>query len=164
MKYIIIGKIVNTHGIKGEVRILSDFPYKSKVFKTGMKIYIGKIKEEKEITSYRHHKIFDMITMKGITNINEVLKYKGEYVFINKEDLILADKEYLDEDLIGKTVIMNGKNIGKVKKILRYNKNNLFLVNNGEKDFYIPYNFDIIENINLKNGEITIKQLEGLIK
>lgn len=163
MKYIIIGKIVNTHGIKGEVRILSDFPYKSKVFKTGMKIYIGKSKEEKEITSYRPHKMFDMIKMNDLDNINDVLKYKGQYVFINKTDLHLGDHEYLDEDLIGKDIIMNKKNIGKVKKIVRYSKNNLFLVNNAEKDFYIPYNFDIIENIDLENGQITIKELEGLL-
>lgn len=163
MKYVIIGKIVNTHGIKGEVRILSDFPYKSKVFKTGMKIYIGKSKEEKEITTYRPHKMFDMIKMNDLDNINDVLKYKGQYVFINKADLVLGDHEYIDEDLIGKDIIMNGKNIGKVKKIVRYSKNNLFLVNNTEKDFYIPYNFDIIENIDLENGQITIKELEGLL-
>ncbi len=163
MKYVIIGKIVNTHGIKGEVRILSDFPYKSKIFKTGMKIYIGKSKEEKEITTYRPHKMFDMIKMNDLNNINDVLKYKGQYVFINKADLVLGDHEYLDEDLIGKDIIMNGKNIGKVKKIVRYSKNNLFLVNNTEKDFYIPYNFDIIENIDLENSQITIKELEGLL-
>ena len=163
MKYVIIGKIVNTHGIKGEVRILSDFPYKSKVFKAGMKIYIGKSKEEKEITTYRPHKMFDMIKMNDLDNINDVLKYKGQYVFINKADLVLGDHEYIDEDLIGKDIIMNGKNIGKVKKIVRYSKNNLFLVNNTEKDFYIPYNFDIIENIDLENGQITIKELEGLL-
>lgn len=163
MKYVIIGKIVNTHGIKGEVRILSDFPYKSKVFKTGMKIYIGKSKEEKEITTYRPHKMFDMIKMNDLDNINDVLKYKGQYVFINKADLVLGDHEYIDEDLIGKDIIMNGKNIGKVKKIVRYSKNNLFLVNNTEKDFYIPYNFDIIKNIDLENGQITIKELEGLL-
>ena len=69
MKYIIIGKIVNTHGIKGELRILSDFKYKDKIFKKGFPLYIGYTKE------------------KEIININEVLKYKGEYVFINKEEL-----------------------------------------------------------------------------
>ena len=163
MKYVIIGKIVNTHGIKGEVRILSDFPYKSKVFKTGMKIYIGKSKEEKEITTYRPHKKFDMIKMNDLDNINDVLKYKGQYVFINKSNLVLGNSEYLDEDLIGKDIIMNEKNIGKVKKVLRYNKNNLFLVNNTQKDVYIPYNFDIIENIDLENNQITIKELEGLL-
>ena len=39
MDYIYIGKIVNTHGIKGEVRILSDFKYKDRIFKNGFNMY-----------------------------------------------------------------------------------------------------------------------------
>ena len=45
MEYVCIGKLVNTHGIKGEVRILSDFEFKNKVFVKGFKLYIGKDKE-----------------------------------------------------------------------------------------------------------------------
>ena len=77
MKLIKIGKIVNTHGIKGELRLLSKFPYKDKVFIKNMPIYINK--EEKEIiNTYRKHKNFDMITLDGYTNINEVLKLRAE--------------------------------------------------------------------------------------
>ena len=70
MKYVLIGKLVNTHGLKGEVRILSDFKYKDKIFIPGMKIYIGKNKEKQVINSYRKHKIFDMITLLGFNDIN----------------------------------------------------------------------------------------------
>ena len=75
MKYLYIGKIVNTHGIKGEVRILSDFEYKDLVFKVNNKLYLGDQKEEIIINSYRHHKNYEMITFNNITNINDVLKY-----------------------------------------------------------------------------------------
>ena len=61
MKYVLIGKLVNTHGLKGEVRILSDFRYKDRVFIPNMKIYIGKEKKEETISTYRHHKIFEML-------------------------------------------------------------------------------------------------------
>ena len=61
MEYICIGKIVNTHGIKGEIRILSEFPYKSLVFKQNFAVYIGKEKIKQTIQSYRHHKIFDIV-------------------------------------------------------------------------------------------------------
>ena len=70
MKYIYIGKIVNTHGLKGEVRILSGFKYKDLIFKNNFKIYIGEDKIPEIINSYRYHKIFDMITIKGINSIN----------------------------------------------------------------------------------------------
>ena len=70
MKYIYIGKIVNTHGIKGEIRLISTFKFKDKVFVPNMNIYIGKEKIKEVITSYRPHKQFDMICMKDYNNIN----------------------------------------------------------------------------------------------
>ena len=83
---IYIGKIVNTHGIKGEVRLLSNFLEKDLIFKNGFKVYIGSKKEEQVINTYRPHKLFDMLTFKGVDDINLVLKYKGEKVYINKAD------------------------------------------------------------------------------
>lgn len=161
MKYVLIGKIVNTHGLKGEVRILSDFKYKSKVFIPGMNIYIGKNKICEKINTYRHHKIFEMITMDGYTDINQVLKYKGDYVFVNKEDIKLADNQYLDEDIIGLKVYVSGRFLGKVRKIENHNGNEILVVN-GEKDCLIPYNFDIIISINLEKKEIMVKDMPGL--
>ena len=121
MKYILIGKIVNTHGLKGEVRILSSFKYKNKVFIPNMKVYIGKDKIPEEINTYRHHKIFEMITMKNYDDINQILKYKGEYIFVNKEDIKLGKNEYLDEDIIGLNVYTDNKILGTVKKIEDHN-------------------------------------------
>ena len=77
MKYLYIGKIVNTHGIKGEIRIISKFKFKEKVFKKDMTIYIGENKDKEIISTYRVHKNFDMITMNGYDNINQqYLDYK----------------------------------------------------------------------------------------
>lgn len=162
MKYINIGKLVNTHGIKGEVRIISNFKYKDRVFIPGMKIYIGKDKVCEEINSYRHHKIFEMITIKGYNDINQVLKYKGEYVFVNKDDIILNDFEYLDEDIIGLKVFVDDKYMGIVKKIERYNTNNLLVVKGEIKDYLIPYNFDIIKSVDLEKREMNVVNILGL--
>ncbi len=162
MKYVLIGKIVNTHGLKGEIRILSDFKYKHKVFVPDMKIYIGKDKTEEVITTYRHHKIFEMITMDGYDNIDEVLKYKGDYVFINREDLHLDKNEYLDEDIIGLDVYTDDRCLGKVRKIENHNGNEILIVKNINKNYLIPYNFDIILNINLDSKIINVKNIPGL--
>ena len=59
MNYIYIGDVVNTHGLKGEVRLLSDFKFKDSVFKPGMKFYIGKDKYEEVVNSYRKHKNYE---------------------------------------------------------------------------------------------------------
>ena len=162
MKYVLVGKLVNTHGLKGEVRILSEFKYKDRVFLPGMKIYIGRDKVCEEIVSYRHHKIFEMIMMKGYNDINQVLKYKGEYVFVNKEDIKLNLGEYLDEDIIGLTVIVDGNMKGVVKRIEKHNRNEILVVKSVDKNYLIPYNFDIIENVDLEKKEMSVKNIQGL--
>lgn len=156
MEYIYIGKLVNTHGIKGEVRIISDFEYKDKVFIKGNRLYIGEIKEEKTINSYRHHKNFEMVTFDSINDINDVLKYKGEKVYFNKEDLKLDDDELLDSELIGIDVYFNNKLIGKVEDIEDYN--NKLLRINGK---LIPYNDNFIKSISKE--KLVLKNVEELL-
>ena len=163
MKYIYIGKIVNTHGIKGEIRLLSNFKYKEKVFKKEMTIYIGKDKIKETINSYRHHKQFEMITLNGYTNINEVLKYMKEKVYINEEDLFLEKDEYLDSDLLNLEVYTNNKCVGKIERIEDYKTYKLIIVKNEEKNFIIPYVNDIIEQIDFKEKKIVIKYIKGLL-
>ena len=162
MKYVLIGRLVNTHGLKGEVRILSSFKYKDKVFKQGMNIYIGKAKVCESINSYRFHKIFDMITMKGYNDIDQVLKYKGDYVFVNKEDIELNENEYLDEDIVGLSVYVDDRLIGVVKRIEKHSVNEILVVKNDEKNYLVPYNFDIILSIDLEKKEMHVKNIVGL--
>jgi 16S rRNA processing protein RimM len=163
LKYLYIGKIVNTHGIRGEIRILSNFKYKDKVFVKNMKIYIGNNRDEEIINGYRHHKNFEMITMCGYDNINQILKYKGLKVYVNREDLQLKSDEYLDEDLIGLDVKVNGKIVGKIKRVEKYPGQSLLVVKVLKKDCLIPYVSDIIEEINFKEGYMSIKDIKGLI-
>ena len=162
MKYVLVGRLVNTHGLKGEVRILSSFKYKDKVFMKDMNIYIGKEKVCEKINSYRYHKIFDMITMNGYNDINQILKYKGEYVFVNKEDVILEENEYLDEDLIGMSVYVDDRLLGKIRRIEKHSVNEILVIKNEEKNYLVPYNFDIIISIDLKKKEMIVKNIVGL--
>lgn len=164
MKYIYLGKIVNTHGIKGELRLLSNFKYKNRVLKKEFKIYIGKDKILEEINSYRQHKQFDMITLKGYNNINDVLKYKSLNVYINKDDLLLGNNEYLDEDLIGLSVIVNGKCVGKLKRIDKNKFQDILVATNEEKTYLIPHVDAFINKIDLANREIIINDIKGLIE
>ena len=160
MEYILLGVIVNTHGIKGEIRIISDFEFKEKVFKIGNKIYIGEKREEKKINSYRKHKNYDMITIKGINDIQDVLIYKGKKVYFNKEDLSLNEDEILDSDLINIEVYYKENNIGVIEEIINNNGYKLFKMN----DKYIPYNKNFIEKIDIKNNKIILKNVEEILK
>lgn len=157
MNYVYIGKIVNTHGIKGELKLLSDFEFKEKVFKPNFVIYVDS--KEYIITSYRHHKIFDMITLKGFNDINEVLFLKGKKVYCKKEDLNLRTNEYLIQDLIGMNLIFNNEIKGTVKDIT-LGKNPLIELENNK---YIPYRDNFIEKIDTDKNEIVVKNCEGLL-
>ena len=158
MNKIKIGVIVNTHGIKGEIRIISNFDYKDRVFKINNILYTDE-NEELKINSYRKHKNYDMITFNNINDIKDVLKYKGKNVYFDKDKLELNDNEYLDEDLIGLDVYFNNSLIGKLNNIELNGNRKLFVIN----DKLIPYNDNFIDNIDLINNKIVLKNIEGLI-
>lgn len=162
MKYIYIGKIVNTHGIKGEIRILSDFLKKNLIFKKDFDLYIGPNKVKETINTYRKHKEFDMITLNGIDNINEVLKYKGLNVYVNREDLKTSGSDYILEDLMDFKIEENQKILGKMKDFM-YNNGNILLIVEGEKDFYIPYNDYFIKKVDLDKKIIFTENAKDLI-
>lgn len=162
MNLIYIGKIVNTHGIKGEVRLLSSFEEKDLVFKKNFKVYVGDEREELIINSYRPHKQFDMLTFKGINDINDVLKYKGKKLYINKDNLHLKEDEYLLEDLIGMNIICEGEALGVVSDIYEAPQGKLLYITFA-KNYYIPYNNNYIKEIDVKKKEIHAENIKGLI-
>lgn len=159
MEYVLIGKLVNTHALKGEVRIVSDFKYKSRVFMPKVKLYIGRDREEVTIETYRPHKNFDMCKFVEYNYINDVLKFKGQKVYVNRDVLDLKDNEFLDDDLIGLVAFYNNQSFGTVQNIINNNGYKLFLIN----DRYIPYNEKFIDKINLIDKKIVFKNLEGLL-
>ena len=163
-EFIYIGKIVNTHGIKGEIRILSDFEKKDKVFIKGMPIYIGRKKEREVINSYRHHKNFEMITMDGYNDINQILRYKGLYVYIKKEDLKLEDGEYLDSDLINLTVVVENSEKGIIVDIRDSGNNKFLVIKTNNKEVFIPYQKEFIGDIDFENKKIEIKPIKGMFE
>ena len=164
MEYINIGTIVNTHGIKGELRVLSKFELKKRVFLPNTKIYIGEKKTEETIDSYRFHKIFDMIILKNYNNINEVLKFKNQNIYIPKSILNLTTEEYLETDIIGLNIIENSIIIGKVIDIYETGKNHKVLeVIIKDKKTLIPYQKEFIKKVDIKNKTIELNLIEGLI-
>ena len=156
MEKIVIGKYVSTHGIKGEIRIKSNFKYKDKVFIVNNNIFIGDTKFT--IKSYRVHKGYDMVTLDGINNINEILNLKGSLVYINKDDLKLKSDEYLDSDLIGFDVYMDNELKGKVLDINYLIKDKKLLVIENK---LVP--FELVKKIDFNNKKIEIEKVDGLL-
>ncbi len=159
MEKVYIGKIVNTHGIKGEIRILSDFEFKDKAFKVNTNIIVDD--NTYKITSYRKHKNFDMVTLEGFNNINDVLFLMKKKVYKDKDELNLDSNEILDEDLISFKVI-DGNNSGKITEIFYASATNKVLRVEFDKEVLIPLNSPIIKKIDSNKKEIIVELIEGM--
>ena len=162
MDYIYIGTIISTHGIKGELKIKSNFEYKDKVFIKGFNLYLGENKTKEIINTYRYHKIYDMVTFEGYNNINEVLKYLKQKVYIKREDLNI-EKDYVLDDLINLKVYEQDEYLGTIKDIYDNNGNTLLECIKDNKSFYIPYNSNFIKNVDTKSGKIIVSNAKDLI-
>ena len=157
MDLINIGKIVNTHGLKGEIRIISDFKYKNDVFKDNNIVYINNNKYT--IESYRFHKIYDMITLDNINSIEKAEEIKGLNIYINRDDYEFDG--YLNEDLIGLEVYDKETFKGKVIDILKTNTNDLLVID-GIKRHMVPSIPEFIKEVDLNNKKIYIEYIRGL--
>lgn len=157
MELINVGKIVNTHGLKGEIRIISDFKYKNQVFKINNIIYIDNNKYI--IKSYRFHKIYDMITLDSINNIEQAEELKGLNIFINRNDYEFDG--YLNEDLIGLDVYDGDIYKGKIVDIAKTIQNDLLVID-GIKKHMVPNISVFIKKVDLENKKIYIEYIRGL--
>ena len=162
MTKLYIGKIVNTHGIKGELRIKDNLTTKQKeeIFKIGSNLIIDD--KAYKITSYRVHKDYDMVIFDGFNNINEVLFLKGKKVYKSKEDINLNNEDILDSELITYKVkttdnidgkILDIEETGNNYKILR------LLINN--KELLVPYHKDFVK-VDSNKKEVLVRLLEEL--
>ncbi len=147
MKYIYVGKIVNTHGIKGELRILSEAKYKNEIFKINNYLYIDD--KEYQIKTYRQHKNYDMVTLNDLDNINKVLYLKGKKVYTLRTYI----KEILPEDLIGYEIINEGTKEGKVINTTKNKVQDILVTDTKKKVIFIK---ETIKNIDNEKKEITV--------
>lgn len=160
MKDVYVGKIVSTHGIKGEVKILSDFEYKDKVFKVGNKLVIDG--DEFEIKSYRHHKNFEMVTLNDYKDINEVLFLMKKKVYIKESDILLLDNEVLDDELVTYDVVTTNGETGKILEVFFASSNNKIIRVLLDKEILIPVNSPMLKEVNKKEKKIIIELISGM--
>lgn len=157
MNLIYVGSVTNTHGLKGEIRILSNFKFKKEAFKVSKKLYIRGT--ELVIRSYRMHKEYDMVTFDNLDTIEDVLIYKGEDVYIDRDTL--EYEGYLNEDLIGLDVYDGDKLMGKIVDILNNTAHDILVIENGERHM-VPNVEEFVKDIDLEKKCIQINYIKGL--
>lgn len=164
--YISIGKITNFFGIKGEAKVgYSNINH----IKSAKKVFLLDDESKRTLTieKVRFHKNFAIIKFLEIDDINELLKYKGQRIFIStKEAKEQLDKnEFLIRDLIG-CIVYNESNekIGEVTDISNNSSTDLLNIKNtiGKIDI-VPFVDEFFPVVDIENKKIIIKPIEGLL-
>lgn len=164
MELIQVGKIVNTHGIKGAVKVFL-FNDDVDLFEKNKKFYIDSnilvtIKSARKIKTN-----LAIIEFNEYNNINEILEYVDLNLYVEEENLSeLSDGEYYVYKLIGLDVYdQNGQKIGKLKNVLSTLANDVYEIEYNKKIVYVPAVSQFIDNVDFENNKIIIKFLEGML-
>ncbi|MGV3011447.1 ribosome maturation factor RimM [Streptococcus thoraltensis] len=168
MNYFNVGKIVNTQGLQGELRVLSVTDFAEERFKKGSRLAIFDDKNQYlldvEIASHRKQKNFDIVKFKGLYHINDVEKYKGTMLKVAEENLTdLAEDEFYYHEIIGLDVYENNVLIGQIKEILQPGANDVWVVKRkGKRDLLLPYIPPVILNVDVAGNRVDVEIMEGL--
>ena len=164
-----VGKIVNTHSLRGEVKFIASTDFEEERFKKGSKLLITRGKqviEEVVVESYRSHKNSLLVKFEGIDSINEAEKFKNLQLKVDSENISeLEENEFYFHEIIGCRVFdENNMLLGEVVEILTPGANDVWVIKgeNG-KEILIPYIADVVKNVDVQNKKIDIEIMEGLI-
>jgi len=165
-----VGKIVNTHGINGEVRVISVTDFPEERYKKGSELLLFK-KDKHEpipltVKSWRKHKHFDLLTFEGYQSINDVEHFKDGILKVSEEHLErLEENEYYFHEIIGCSVkTTDEKEIGMIKEILTPGANDVWVVKGkGKKEYLIPYIEEVVKKVDVKEKVVIIEPMEGLL-
>ncbi|MBN2504351.1 MAG: 16S rRNA processing protein RimM [Bacilli bacterium] len=168
MDLIHIGKIVNTKGLKGEVKLLPDTDYKEERYLSSGKLYI--VSEEKKIPvkikSFSEHKGYDLVIFVGMEDINLVEQYKGCDLYAEKSEISHAENpnEFHINELIGLEVYVEGEQKGKIALIKTYPQGDyLDILKSDGSHALVPFRDEFVVNVDISSGKIEVIKMEGLL-
>ena len=168
MNYFNVGKIVNTQGLQGEMRVLSVTDFAEERFKKGNRLALFDKKDQfvmdVEIASHRKVKNFDIIKFKGMYHINDIEKYRDFSLKVAEEDLTdLEDGEFYYHEIIGLEVYENDLLLGTIKEILQPGANDVWVVKRkGKRDLLLHYIPPVVLGIDIEQGRVDVEIPEGL--
>lgn len=157
--YIEAGKIVNTHGVAGEVKIevWLDSPAFMKRFP---RLFIGE--REYPVEAARVQKSFLLCRLRGVENVNTAMALKGKLVSIAREDAKLPQGAFFLQDILGARVVdEEGTEIGRLVDVLERPASNIYVVQ-GEQEHLIPAVPEFILKTDAEAGVITVRLIEGM--
>ncbi len=162
-KNIEIGKIVNTHGLRGDVKVIPWCDDAEVFHELAYVLIDGK---EFDIEKSRIHKNMVILKLSGIDDINDAEGYRNKILTVPREELgELPEGTYYICDLLGCTVeTVEGRVLGKICDIIKTGSNDVYVVEDDDKkQILIPVIDEVVKQVDLENKHITVKPLKGLI-
>lgn len=162
-----VGKIVTTHGLKGEVKVYPTtenpdrFLELSRVF-----LDLGVSRKELEIESVRFQNKMVLLKFKGLDRIEDVEGFRSRDLLIRREDAIpLAKNQWFIGDLIGlKVLLPDDAVLGTVKDVMETGANDVLLISTGKKDVMIPVVSEFVKKVSPEEGYIRVEVIPGLLE
>ena len=157
-RFLEAGQIVSTHGIAGEVKILPwcDGPEFLKEFDT---FYIDGAAYNVEQS--RVHKNMLLCKLKGVDDMNAAQVMKNKVVCIDRSDARIPEGRVFISDLIGLPVFADGREIGTLKDVYTGPANDVYIVK-GEREYMIPAVSEFLEDVNVDEGYVKVRLIEGM--
>lgn len=167
MDYTIIGKIISTHGIKGEVKVypMTDNLDRFNYLKTA---YIGDKKIKVELEKVKYHKNLAILKFKEFNDINQIIHFKDTFIYVDEEGkVVLPENHFFIYDLLGSQVFDTEYNlIGIITDVLQGPSNDIYVVKDMEKakEYLIPAVKQFVIDVNISDKRIVIDPIEGMIE
>ncbi len=157
------GKIVTTHGIRGEVKVMpyTDTPELLCEFD---RLFIGKNRDEINVTRARVFKNIVIMKLEGIDTPEDAEKLRNKLLYMHRDDLELDDDTYFIQDLIGLEVsdADSGKVYGKIADVMQTGANDVYVIKGDDREYLVPAIADVVVSTDIDGGTMTIRPLEGL--
>lgn len=165
-----VGKIVNTHGIRGELRVWPQTDFPEIRFKAGGRLLMIPPEAGEpvsvEVQSAREHKNVYIVKLKGFDNINEVERFKGWALKVAESERVpLPEGEYYIRDIVGCEVVTDeAELLGIVADVLSPGANDVWVIDlqNG-KQLLLPVIDDVVLHVDVKAKRIQVHLMEGLL-
>ena len=161
-EYLEAGKIVTTHGIRGEVKIMpyTDTPELLCEFD---RLFIGKDKSELYIERSRTAKNMVIAKIEGVDTVEAAEKYRNKVLFMHRDDLELDEDTYFIQDLIDMEVqdADSGFVYGKITDVLQNGANDVYVIK-GDREYLVPAIPDVVISTDIDSNIMLIRPLDGL--
>ena len=156
LPYIEAGEIVTTHGVRGEVKVLSWLDSPEMLCEFDRCRISGR---EYVVDSVRVQKTCNLVKLRGVDTMEEAQKLRGKTMELYREDI--SDELIFASELVDVEVYADGACIGKIKEVLDYPGNSVYVVQ-GEREYLIPAVKEFILSTDLERNQMQVKLLKGM--